>query len=52
MAIKGAVTLTNIPEGKQNVAVINESGLYSLTMTSRKPQAKSFKNGSLKKYFQ
>ncbi|MGN4425708.1 BRO-N domain-containing protein [Bacillus cereus group sp. MYBK30-1] len=29
--------------GNQNVAVINESGLYSLIMSSRKPQAKAFK---------
>ncbi len=43
------VTLRNT-EGKQNkdlaggkVTVINESGLYSLTFTSRKPAAKRFK---------
>jgi anti-repressor protein len=29
--------------GKQKMAVINESGLYSLIMTSRKPEAKAFK---------
>ncbi|BCO16296.1 phage antirepressor_gp243 [Bacillus phage vB_BceM_WH1] len=29
--------------GAQNMAVINESGLYSLVLTSRKPQAKAFK---------
>jgi prophage antirepressor-like protein len=29
--------------GKQNVSVINESGLYSLILTSRKPEAKDFK---------
>lgn len=29
--------------GKQSATVINESGLYSLIMTSRKPEAKAFK---------
>jgi phage antirepressor YoqD-like protein len=29
--------------GNQEMTVINESGLYSLIMTSRKPQAKAFK---------
>ncbi|EJR56555.1 hypothetical protein IIM_00487 [Bacillus cereus VD107] len=29
--------------GSQEFAVINESGLYSLVLKSRKPQAKSFK---------
>jgi len=29
--------------GKQEMTAINESGLYSLILTSRKPQAKSFK---------
>ena len=29
--------------GKQDVTIINESGLYSLILTSRKPEAKSFK---------
>jgi len=29
--------------GPQSLAVINESGLYSLILTSRKPQAKAFK---------
>lgn len=29
--------------GKQELAVINESGLYSLILTSRKPEAKRFK---------
>jgi anti-repressor protein len=31
------------PGGKQDVIIINESGLYSLTLTSRKAQAKPFK---------
>lgn len=31
------------PGGPQNVAVISESGLYSLTLRSRKPEAKRFK---------
>jgi prophage antirepressor-like protein len=29
--------------GKQRVTIINESGLYSLILTSRKPEAKTFK---------
>ena len=29
--------------GNQNLTVINESGLYSLILTSRKPEAKAFK---------
>ncbi|PEQ68132.1 phage antirepressor KilAC domain-containing protein [Bacillus cereus] len=37
------VALTDTLGGKQNTSIINESGLYSLIMTSRKPQAKSFK---------
>lgn len=32
-----------IQRGNPNVNIINESGLYSLTLTSRKPQAKAFK---------
>lgn len=31
------------PGGKQSVRTINESGLYSLILTSRKPEAKVFK---------
>lgn len=31
------------PGGQQEMTVINESGLYSLTLTSRKPEAKRFK---------
>ena len=31
------------PGGRQDLAVINESGLYSLILTSRKPEAKRFK---------
>ena len=31
------------PGGKQQMACINESGLHSLILTSRKPQAKKFK---------
>lgn len=29
-------------QGKQEVTIINESGLYSLILTSRKPEAKAF----------
>ena len=31
------------PGGRQELSVINESGLYSLILTSRKPEAKHFK---------
>ena len=33
----------NTPGGKQNLSVVNESGLYSLILTSRKTEAKRFK---------
>ena len=39
---KGRHTMTT-PGGPQEMAVINESGLYSLTMTSRKEGARRFK---------
>jgi prophage antirepressor-like protein len=31
------------PGGSQNITIINESGLYSLILRSRKPEAKAFK---------
>ena len=31
------------PGGEQQMLAVNESGLYSLVLTSRKPQAKAFK---------
>ena len=31
------------PGGKQRLAIVNEPGLYSLTLGSRKPEAKAFK---------
>lgn len=37
------VVSIDTPGGKQMMTVINESGLYSLVLTSRKPQAKRFK---------
>ncbi|MBP2302546.1 phage antirepressor [Azospirillum picis] len=37
------VGITDTLGGPQEVTVINESGLYSLTLTSRKPSAKRFK---------
>ncbi len=37
------VTMFNIGGLSGNTNIINESGLYSLIMTSRKPQAKAFK---------
>lgn len=33
----------NTPGGKQQLATVNESGLYSLILTSRKQEAKNFK---------
>ena len=32
------------PGGKQNVIIINESGLYSLILSSKLPSAKEFKH--------
>lgn len=37
------VVITDTPGGSQQLAVVNESGLYSLILTSRKPEAKAFK---------
>lgn len=37
------VAITDTLGGPQEMSVINESGLYSLTLTSRKPEAKRFK---------
>lgn len=37
------VSLLVTPSGKQNMSVVNESGLYHLIFRSRKPQAKSFR---------
>lgn len=39
---KGVVEMTT-PGGNQNVTIINESGLYSLILSSKLPSAKSFK---------
>ncbi|WP_338668054.1 BRO-N domain-containing protein [Pseudodesulfovibrio methanolicus] len=39
---KGVHTV-NTPSGMQDMQVINESGLYSLILRSRKPEAKAFK---------
>lgn len=39
---KGVVEMTT-PGGKQNMVVINESGLYSLILSSKMPTAKAFK---------
>jgi len=39
---KGAATIRT-PGGNQKLTIINESGLYSLILTSRKPEAKRFK---------
>lgn len=37
------VHIVDTPGGAQEVSVVNESGLYSLIMTSRKPEAKRFR---------
>lgn len=37
------VTSVNTPGGPQEMAIVNESGLYALILTSRKPEAKAFK---------
>ena len=37
------VTVLDTPGGKQNVVIINESGLYSLILSSKLPGAKNFK---------
>lgn len=37
------VAISDTPGGKQSLAIVNESGLYSLIMKSRKPEAKAFK---------
>lgn len=39
---KGVAT-TDTPGGAQEMLVVNESGMYSLVLTSRKPEAKRFK---------
>lgn len=35
--------LTQTPGGMQNITIVNEPGLYSLILGSRKPEAKAFK---------
>ena len=37
------VDIIDTPGGKQEVSIINESGLYSVILVSRKPEAKKFK---------
>lgn len=37
------VSLTDTPSGKQEMSIINESGLYALILRSRKPEAKRFR---------
>lgn len=37
------VILNDTPGGKQELAIVNEPGLYSLILSSRKPEAKAFK---------
>jgi prophage antirepressor-like protein len=38
---KGEYTIPT-PGGLQKVSIVNESGMYSLVLTSRKPEAKAF----------
>ena len=38
------VSEMDTPGGKQNMAIINESGLYSLILSSKLPTAKKFKH--------
>lgn len=40
---KGSITINDGTSGNPNRTIINESGLYSLILTSRKPEAKAFK---------
>ena len=42
---KNTVVLTDGNRGNPNVTVVTESGLYSLVLGSRKPEAKQFKRG-------
>lgn len=37
------VALIDTPGGKQELTIVNEAGLYSLVLGSRKPEAKAFK---------
>ncbi len=37
------VTINDTPGGNQQVSIVNEPGLYSLILRSRKPEAKLFK---------
>ena len=37
------VTLSDTLGGKQKLTIVNEAGLYSLVLGSRKPEAKAFK---------
>ena len=39
---KGVIP-TDTPGGKQNMTIINESGLYTLILGSRKPEARAFR---------
>ena len=38
------VELTDTPGGQQKLSIVNEPGLYSLVLGSRKPEAKAFKH--------
>jgi prophage antirepressor-like protein len=40
---KDDVSITDAIERSQKTAIVNESGLYSLIMSSRKEEAKAFK---------
>ena len=45
---KGISTIDTLG-GKQRMAIINEPGLYSLVITSRKPEAKALRRGCLRR---
>ena len=40
---EGCPVLVDTPSGKQEMIAVNEPGLYSLILRSRKPEAKAFK---------
>ena len=40
---KALITIEGLSRGNDSVNIVSESGLYSLILTSRKPEAKAFK---------
>ena len=45
------VVIVDTPGGKQEVLAVTEAGLYSLTLSSRKPQAKRFRRWAVHEVF-